>query len=107
MELTETEKEDLKTVLRPLFGPSVDTWDMNERMLELDGKLLSKSQECSRAMDLVPRPYNGFGAKQYVKRELRRIARALVNGKRDLYVTCLRGAAYGMRQDFDMAGMGL
>lgn len=104
MDLTDNEKDDLRAALLPLFGHSVDSWSMNERVLELYTELLSKVGECSRAMDFVPRPYSGFGAKQYIKRELRQIARSIINGKRDQYVICFKAAAYGMRSDFDMAG---
>ena len=105
--LSDGEQRSLKRALRPLFGPQVDNWQMNEKVLELYGELLSKSRTCSEAMDLVPRPYTGFGAKAYIRRELKRIARAATGEKKGMYISCLKGAAYGMKNRFHMAASGL
>ena len=107
MELSVTEKDDLRAVLRPLYGPSADSWVMNERVLDLYAELLSRAGNCSRSFDGEQRIDSDFGTRKSMKRKLRRIAHALLNGRRDMYVTCFRNVAYTMRSEFDTAGSGL
>jgi hypothetical protein len=100
MELTDSERERL----RPAYGTNVDRWSMNSEVFELFIELLNRSEGCSDVLGLVPWPYHGLSAKQYIRRELVRIVRQVQSDRSSSYVARTRAAALGLRHRFEMAG---
>jgi hypothetical protein len=79
MEITDRDVMDARQILVFFWGREADSWNINKRVLDLLGEMLSKSEHCSKAMDLVPRP--GFPVDaSYIKRQLRDIARRITSG---------------------------
>lgn len=104
MELNDKEKQDIRTVLREIYGSSVDNWRITNKVFNLFVELIKKSEGCSSAFDLVPRPYRyGISRHQHIRRELGRIARNAVSKRSSHYVACMNSAALGMRTEFEMA----
>lgn len=79
MEITDRDVMDARRILVFFWGREAESWTVNERVLGLLGEMLSKSDHCAKAMDLVPRP--GFPVNaSYIKRQLRNIARRIASG---------------------------
>ena len=107
MELTDSEKHDLKIVLAALFGcHNVDSWRIDIKTLELLTEMISASKECSKLIDLVPRPVGWVPGVAYVRRQLRNLARRAVSNS-GLYQICINSSAFRFRRRFDLLGQGL
>lgn len=85
MALTQKEQEDLKKILKNIFGNEVDNWAMTEGTLKATEKMLQGLRGCSKAMNYVPRP-EGVINSGYLKRQLRNIARRA--GNEEFYEIC-------------------
>ncbi|MCP1676540.1 hypothetical protein J2T57_003701 [Natronocella acetinitrilica] len=106
MELTETEEQQLRTVLEGWFGASVvDNWTMNIRLLDVLAEALSRLSVCSEMMDRVPRPM-GTPDRGYIRRQLAGMARRARN-QDAAYLICRDALRYGYRGAFELAGQGL
>lgn len=107
MELTEAEKTDLRNILEKIFGfQDASRWNMNERVLEVVAKMMKEAQQCSDAMNSVPRPSFVID-KGYLKRQLRDIARRAINGEREFYDICAKSTRYKWRSEIEMASQGI
>jgi hypothetical protein len=107
MELTESEKIDLRNILEKIFGfQDTSRWDMNERVLEVVSEMIKEAQQCSNAMNYVPRPSYVID-KGYLKRQLRDIARRATNGEREFYDICVKTARYKWKREIELASQGL
>lgn len=106
--LSEEEQEQLREILRTFFSDDVDKWKMNLRGYELLIRLLQKSQGCSKALDLVPRPFMGGNPVKWVSKQVRKaVLRFFTRDENKPYLACLVGAAIGMKTEFIMAGRGI
>jgi len=80
---------------------------MNEKLFNLTYKLVQESGQCSAGMDFVPRPMPpGASAMKYLKKQVREIFLRAINKNKDLYVICVKAAAFQMASDFKLAGNG-
>lgn len=105
MELTESEKRDLRSILQNVFGfQEASQWEMNEKVLEVTAQMLQAAGNCSKAMNYVPRP--GIVDKSYLKRQLRDMARRAVSGKKDMFNVCSTGAKLKWKSALAMASQG-
>ncbi len=105
--LTEQEKIDFKGFLATIYGPQVNNWNVNIKVLELFGELLQSSESCSRYMDIVPRPFVVGNVIQWGSKQVRNlIIRHLKNGG-EHYLICLRAAGARMKPRFILASQGL
>lgn len=107
MELTESEKGDLKRILSVLYGDlNVDKWKIKYEMLAVLAELVSKSKECSMLMDMVPRPSGWVPALGYVRKQLRNMARRALTHK-GVYHSCAVTAALSFKSKFEIIGQGV
>ncbi|OOG23540.1 hypothetical protein B1C78_11025 [Thioalkalivibrio denitrificans] len=103
MDLSEMEKDDLRVILEGWFGASVVAgWEMNERVLDVFVEVVSRVRTCSRLIDTLPRPM-GIPDKDYVRRQLRGIARRARNDD-GVYLMCSDAVRWGYRSRFENAG---
>lgn len=107
MELSESEKQDLRKILESIFGVhDTSTWQMNERVLAATAKMLTAAKGCSEALDVTPRP--GVVDKGYFRRQLRDLARRMTAGGQDIYSICsATGTRIKWKSELARAGMGL
>jgi hypothetical protein len=104
MELTEKDIYDAKAILVYFWGRGAGDWPINKHVLEVLGEMLSKDKNCSKAMDLVPRPGFPIDAR-YIKRQLRGIARRIISGDHS-YEVCKLAIAYRYKGKVKAASMG-
>lgn len=107
MALSESEEKDLRIILESIFGfQDASRWNMNEKVLEVVAQMFQSASSCSEAINYLPRP--GIIEKNYLKRQLRDIARRAVNGKRDIYSICsLTGTRIKWKPAIDIASQSL
>ena len=86
-------------------GRSAEDWKVNKEVLEVLAEMLSKENNCSMAMDLVPRPAYRIDA-SYIKRELGNIARRVASGDHSYYA-CQVAAAFKYKDRVKLASEGL
>lgn len=107
MALSDTEKNDLRIILEKVFGfQDTSHWNMNEQVLEVVGRMANEAQQCSTAMNDVPRP-SYFIGKDFFKKQLRDIARRATSGENEFYDICAKSARYKWRFEIERASQGL
>lgn len=107
MALTETEQKDLRIILENIFGfQTALKWQMNDKVLEVVAQMFQAASSCSEAMSYLPR--SGIVDKNYLKRQLRNIARRAVTDRRDMYSICLStGSRIKWKTAIEIASQGL
>lgn len=107
MELNDREQDALRRILEGFYSPNiVAEWEMNERVLKVLGEMLTATEQCSRLMDLVPRPTGYCPSLSCLRRKLIDIARRVRNNE-GTYLICKSTMALKKRTDFEVAGQGL
>lgn len=107
MELTESEKTDLRLILEKIFGfQNAHRWEMNASVLETVAIMMNEAQQCSKALNHLPRPSYPVD-KNYLRRQLREIARRANNGERELYDICAKTSRNRWRSEIERASQGL
>ena len=105
-ELTEQQVADAQTILEFFYGTSEAAQiKINERVVLVIGQMLGSAEQCSRAMDYVPRPSGTKPGLSYILRQLRDIARRVKN-HHGIYVACRNAVANSWRTELRMASMG-
>lgn len=106
--MTPYEQEDIRTILSRVYPPEiVGRWNINDRVAETLLEMSAQLSNCSKVMDLVPRPMPpGARPLQYITKEARRaLMRQLKED--ETYITCIRAGAVGYRSRFEEASAGL
>lgn len=106
--MTPYEQDDIRTILGRVYPPEiVSRWSINDRVAETLLEMSAQVSNCSKVMDLVPRPMPpGARPLQYISKEARRaLMRELKND--ESYITCIKAAAVGYRTRFEEASAGL
>ncbi|WP_429885793.1 hypothetical protein [Geoalkalibacter halelectricus] len=107
MELNESEKKDLMLILEKIFGfQNAHRWEMNESVLETVALMMNEAQKCSKALNHLPRPTYAAD-KDYLRRQLREIARRANNGEREFYDICAKTTRNKWRTEIERASQGL
>ncbi len=104
MELSDQEKDDASIVLVYFFGLHAESWNINENVIEKIGEMLWRDSNCTKVLDLLPRP--GIVDKGYVIRQLRGIARRLASADHS-YDICKTAIKYGWERVVYMASEGI
>ena len=106
--IDEEEAKEVRDVLEKFYGPVVQNWRINYAVYELLGQLIIKSKQCTRAMHLVPRPWDFSTPIKWAKKQIRQaLIRYLKTPEGQHYIICMKAAAVGMRTDFGLASLGL
>ncbi len=102
MEITDRDEMDAKRILVYFWGREAEKWEINKRVLDLLGEMLSRNEHCSKALDFVPRP--GFPVDaSYIKKQLRDIARRITSGDHS-YEICRTFLAANYKSAIRIAG---
>lgn len=102
------EKEDIREILSKFYGDQVKGWRISLRTFELLGQMIDKTRGCDNLMDIVPRPYAGFGVAKWAKKQVRQaVMRKLKSNAGKHYIICMKATSYGMATKFREAGLGL
>lgn len=80
---------------------------INEEMVRVAFTALSKSKECSKSMDLVPRPTLKRPDIGWVIKQLKKIGKRIRNGQTGIYIVCREAVSYGYIRQMQMAAQGL
>lgn len=106
--MSPAEQEDLRAILSRIYPPAiVSRWDMNEAMAKTLLEMSYQHSNCSKLMELVPRPMApGTKPIRYLSREARR---ALMRQLKDdeTYLTCMAAGAVAYRSKFEAANLGI
>lgn len=106
--ISEEEANELREVLEKLYGPVAKNWNINYSVYELLGQLIVKSKQCTKAMHLVPRPWDYSNPIKWAQKQVRQaIVRYFKTPEGQHYIICMKAAALGMRSDFESASLGL
>ena len=102
------EQEDIRKILSRVYSPEIaGRWVINDLMAETLLEMSSQLSNCSKLMDLVPRPLpSGSRPLRYISREARK---ALIRQLKDdeTYITCIIAGAAAYRSKFEAASLGL
>jgi len=102
--ITHEEELEMRRILAPWFGQQVNTWRITPTHYELLGTVIEESRTCTRAMHLVPRPYDMSSPANWASRQVRQaVRRYLLSDNGKVYVTCMRAAAYKWATPFKEA----
>ncbi len=105
MELSERDVSDAQEIMAFFWGKSAGNWKVNKKVLDILGEMLGNEGNCSKAMDLVPRP--GFAVNvSYIKRQLNDIARRVSSGSHSYYA-CKVAVAFKYKDRVKFASEGL
>ena len=102
------EQDDIRAILSRVYPPEiVARWSINDRVAETLLEMSAQITNCSKVMDLVPRPMPpGARPLQYISREARRgLMRQLKDD--EAYITCIKAGSAGYRTRFEEASAGL
>lgn len=106
--MTPYEQEDIRSILNRVYPPEiVARWDINDRVAETLLEMSAQISNCSKVMDLVPRPMPpGARPLQYITKEARR---ALMRQLKDdeSYITCIKAGSVAYRSRFEAASAGM
>lgn len=105
--MTPYEQDDIRSILRRVHSPEiVSRWNINERVAETLLEISAQIGNCSKVMDLIPRPMPaGSRSMRYISKEARR---ALIRQLKDdeSYIICIKAASAGYRTQFEEASAG-
>jgi hypothetical protein len=106
--MTPYEQDDVRSILSRIYSPEiVSRWNINDRVAETLLEISAQVSNCSKVMDLVPRPMPpGARPLQYISKEARRtLMRQLKDD--ESYMICIVAAAAAYRARFEEASAGL
>lgn len=104
-QLSLQEQQNLRIIVESFFGkPNTAHWEMNEELLKVITQMIQADQNCSEAMDFVPRPGVYLRPKDVLK-ELGRMAKRVASGDKS-YVTCKQAVAAKWRTAAEIAALG-
>ena len=106
--ITQEEAREMRRILETFYGKQVQGWPITQRHYVLLGTVIDESKRCTKAMHLVPRPYDLKAPINWVRKQIRdAFRRSLLADDNEVYLTCLRVAANNFRIEFHEAAMGL
>lgn len=106
--ISKEEATEVRQVLRQFYGPMVDQWQINVQVYEVLGQLVTQSEQCTKAMHLVPRPWDLSNPVKWAKKQVRNaIIRYLRSPEGRHYVICMKAAARAFRSRFELASLGI
>lgn len=106
--ITQEDEQEMRAVLVQFYGPVATTWHINLGMYDVLGRLVTASKKCTKAMHLVPRPWDLSNPLKWAQRQVRQaLVRYLNTPEGKHYITCMKFAANNFRVEFDMASRGL
>lgn len=106
--MTPYEQDDIRAILNRVYPPIVvSRWSINDRVAETLLEMSSQIANCSKVMELIPRPMpSGARPLQYIGKEARSaLMRQLKED--ETYITCIKAGAVGYRTRFEEASAGL
>lgn len=104
--IAESEARDIRQIIDFFFGYSVASRiTINDKVVSLVWDMLQEAQNCSKTMDLVPRPPKKVPDIHYIINELVKIALRVRNNDQ-IYLSCKNAVAYSYRSALEMASSG-
>ena len=89
--LTEQEKNDMRDILENFYGSQVKSWRITIKIFEVLGELIKETSQCSRLMDMVPRPFGGGSVVKWGQKQVRDfILRKLKSSEGKHYIICMK-----------------
>jgi hypothetical protein len=105
---SDKEKAEVKDMIQSLYKYAnvLPVWDgdMNERVAEVFGVMLSETTKCSNAFTWIPKPSGGRATISWIVRHL---GKGLFKQHQSrLSFTCARGVIYKWARELEMASLG-
>jgi hypothetical protein len=106
---TDTENADVKAMIQSLyqFANILPVWDgeVNEKVAEVFGIMLSETKKCSTAFGWVPKPPGGRASVTWLAMQF---GNGIFNSHCSrLSFTCARGVIYKWKTQLNMASLGI
>lgn len=99
--ITETEAQEMKKILEKFYGPQVQNWSITHATYETFEALLVESKLCTKAMHLVPRPYDASNPLKWAQKQVRQaFTRYFGTSEGKHYLICMRTIALKMKTQF-------
>lgn len=106
--ISREEAEEMRMVLEKFYGPIAKNWNINLRVYDVFGSMIVESRQCTKAMHLVPRPWDLSKPRKWVLKQVRQaMVRYFLTPEGEHYVACMRFAARNYRTEFELASSGL
>ena len=99
----------LKKILIAFFGEVAGTWNMNAKVLELTIEMLQRNEQCSKWIDVVPRPgvyVNADAVRQMIAAIAWRVIQRQASGDQT-YKLCQQFLSYHWERTIRLASEGL
>jgi len=108
-EYKEISPSTIKAILNSFFGSNFGVRiNINDKVVKLTWDMVSSSQQCSKLMDMVPRPSGFIPSSGYIVKQLTKLAKRIINSKDDeIYLICKKWSAYQYSRKIQMASNGL
>lgn len=112
VELTEDDKALIKAYLVALYKNQAERWEITPQVAAVVEAMIRSSEECSKNMDLVPRPHGiTKPGLKYIRKQLmgiaKRTAKRHVYEINKQYILCSRVIKLAYRTPLTMAVSGL
>ncbi|WP_336366043.1 hypothetical protein [Marinobacter sp. C2H3] len=102
------QREHLSVVINYFWGEGTTSPQaVNESMASVAYHALEEAQNCSAAMDLVPRPAAGRPGFKYIIKQVAKIGKRIASGDTKTYETCRQRVAINFRTQMELAKQGL
>ena len=106
--ITQEEKAEMREVLVRFYGPIASRWNITVGTYDVLGWMVTESARCTKAMNLVPRPWDLSSPMKWAQRQVRQaFLRYLGTPEGRHYVACMKMSAIKFRAVFDMAAHGI
>ena len=103
-QLTEQEKNDMRDILEKFYGSQVRSWKITIKVFEVLGELIKETSQCSKLIDMVPRPFGGGSVVNWGKKQVRDfVLRKLKSNEGKYYIICMKVGALRFKTKFEMA----
>ena len=99
--ITEEEAREMRNILEQFYGPQVQSWAITHATYDVLGRLIVESDQCTRAVHMVPRPYDLASPLKWLQRQVRQaITRYFATPEGRYYLICMKTAAVAMKTEF-------
>ena len=107
MSINHDDKKHAKAILTAFYGRNIaESIRINEKTIDLIGQMLEKSNSCTEAIELVPRPISPTGARpgvQWALKQIRKTGTRLLNSPaQKVSLTCKKAVAASFRSRLEL-----
>jgi hypothetical protein len=105
----ETNPQHIKAILKSFYGSSyASSIEVNDQVVDVVWKMVSSSKECTKLLNLVPRPAGFIPGPSYIATQLASLVKRLsTNKKENVAHMCKAVASNGYSTKIRLSALGL